>query len=56
MEPEIKPYEKNIGKYVMMPGNAIKRHPVVEERTRKLRDWAETAPINRVELGGKRCV
>ena len=52
-EPEIKPYEKNIGKYVMMPGNAIKRHPVVEERTRKLRDWAETAPINRVEMGGK---
>ena len=53
VEPEIKPYEKNIGKYVMMPGNAIKRHPVVEERTRKLRDWAETAPINRVEMGGK---
>ncbi len=53
VEPEIKPYEKNIGKYVMMPGNAIKRHPVVEERTRKLRDWAETTPINRVEMGGK---
>ena len=46
-----RPYEKNIAKYVMMPGNAIKRHPVVEERTRKLRDWAETAPINRVEIG-----
>ena len=53
VEPEIKPYEKNIGKYVMMPGNAIKRNPLVEERTRKLRDWAETAPINRVEMGGK---
>ena len=24
------PYEKNIAKYVMMPGNAIRRHPVVE--------------------------
>ena len=46
------PYEKNIAKYVMMPGNAIRRHPVVEERTRKLREWAETAPINRVEMGG----
>ena len=46
-----KPYEKNIAKYVMMPGNAIRRHPVVEERTRKLQDWAETAPINRVEPG-----
>ena len=47
-----KPYEKNIAKYVMMPGNAIRRHPVVEERTRKLTEWAETAPINRVEMGG----
>ena len=46
------PYEKNIAKYVMMPGNAIRRHPVVEERTRKLQEWAETAPINRVEMGG----
>ena len=46
------PYEKNIAKYVMMPGNAIHRHPVVEERTRKLIEWAETAPINRVEMGG----
>lgn len=46
------PYEKNIAKYVMMPGNAIRRHPFVEERTRKLQEWAETAPINRVEMGG----
>ena len=48
----VKNYEKNIAKYVMMPGNAIRRHPVVEERTRKLTEWAETAPINRVEMGG----
>jgi len=47
-----KPYEKNIGKYVMMPGNAKKRHPVVEERTRLLTEYAETAPVNRVEMGG----
>ncbi len=46
------PYEKNIAKYVMMPGNAKKRHPFVEERTRKLIDYAETSPINRVEMGG----
>ena len=46
------PYEKNIAKYVMMPGNAKKRHPFVEERTRKLIDYAETSPLNRVEMGG----
>ncbi len=47
-----RPYEKNIAKYVMMPGNAIRRHPVVEQRTRKLVEWAETASVNRVEMGG----
>ena len=50
-EPGMKPYEKNISKYVMMPGNAIRRHPFVEERTRRLAEWAETASINRVEPG-----
>ena len=50
--PEQIPYEKNIAKYVMRPGNAKKRHPVVEERTKKLAQWAESAPVNRVEMGG----
>ena len=49
--PEPKPYVKNIAKYVMMPGNAIRRHPVVEERTRKLIEYAETCEFNRVEMG-----
>ena len=44
--------EKNIAKNVMMPGNAIRRHPVVEERTRKLTEFAETCDLNRVEMGG----
>ena len=48
----VKPYEKNIPKYVMMPGNAIRRHPIVEERTKKLTAYAETAPVNRIEMGG----
>jgi indolepyruvate ferredoxin oxidoreductase alpha subunit len=52
VEPAKKPYVKNTDKYVMMPGQARKRHPIVEERTRRLIEWAETAPINRVELGG----
>lgn len=45
-----KTYEKNIAKYVMMPGNAKRRHPIVEERTRRLIEYAETTPINRVEF------
>ena len=46
-----KPYEKNIAKYVMMPGNAIRRHPIVEERTRALAEFAEHSALNRVEEG-----
>ena len=56
VEPPMKPYEKNIGKYVMMPGNAIRRHPVVEERTRKLAAYAETSPLNRLEAGSDRAM
>ncbi|MCM1569016.1 MAG: indolepyruvate ferredoxin oxidoreductase subunit alpha [Roseburia sp.] len=52
--PEIKKYEKNIAKYVMMPVNAIRRHPVVEERTRRLTAYAENCDFNRVEMGDTR--
>ena len=51
VEAPAKSYEKNIAKYVMMPGNAIKRHPVVEERIRRLQELAETININRVDNG-----
>ena len=46
-----KPYEKNIAKYVMMPGMAIRRHPLVENRMEKLAELAEDCPFNRVESG-----
>lgn len=52
--PAVKAYEKNIAKYVMMPGNAIRRHPFVEERTRKLVAYAENCELNRVEMGDTR--
>ncbi|MGN0465757.1 MAG: indolepyruvate ferredoxin oxidoreductase subunit alpha [Lachnospiraceae bacterium] len=51
VEREAIPYKKNIAKYVMMPGNAIRRHPIVEERTRKLIAYAENCDFNRVEMG-----
>lgn len=46
-----KPYIKNIEKYVMMPGYARPRHPIVEARTEALISYAERTPLNRVELG-----
>ena len=51
-----KPYEKNIQKYVMMPGMAIKRHPIVEKRMKDLAEYAETAPINRIEDGADKSI
>ena len=47
----LKTYEKNIPKYVMMPGNAKKRHPIVEARTQALVEYAETADINFIDPG-----
>lgn len=39
-----KEYVKNPQKYVMMPAFAKPKHIVVEERTRKLTEYAETTP------------
>ncbi len=50
--PERIPYKKNPEKYVMMPAYAKRRHPVIEERTDKLREFAETTPLNRIEGSG----
>ena len=51
-----KTYEKNGAKYIMMPGNAKRRHPIVEERTAALTEYAETSPINRLEDGNDRSI
>ena len=45
------PYVKDVHN-VMTPANAKVRHPIVEQRTQKLIEYAETAPINRMEMGG----
>ena len=51
---KLKDYVKNTAKNVMTPANAIKRHVVVEERMRALKDFAETADINSVEDNGSK--
>lgn len=45
-ELELKPYEKQPEKYIMMPGYAKKKHPIVEERTKALTEFAETCEFN----------
>ena len=53
-EVELKPYEKNIGKFVMMPGNAKKRHIDVEERQAKLAEFASETDLNKIEENGSK--
>ncbi|HIY63094.1 MAG TPA: indolepyruvate ferredoxin oxidoreductase subunit alpha [Candidatus Mediterraneibacter stercoripullorum] len=50
VEPEDKPYVKNIQKNVMMPGNAKGRHVAIEKLNNELAEAANTLPINKVEM------
>lgn len=47
---EDRPYEKNIGKTVMMPANAKLRHVEIERRNKELAEAANTLPVNRIEM------
>ena len=51
---KLKDYEKSVAKNVMMPAMAIKKHVVVEERQRKLVDFANTTNLNTIENNGKK--
>lgn len=46
--PPQREYTKNPQKYVMMPAFARGRHVFVEERTKKLTEYAEKSPLNKV--------
>ena len=49
VEPEDIAYERDAAKFVMMPGNAIKRHIFVENRLKEMAEDANTMPINKAE-------
>lgn len=42
-------YPRNPSKYVMIPGNARKRHPVIEARIKELAAYAESYSLNQLE-------
>jgi indolepyruvate ferredoxin oxidoreductase, alpha subunit len=44
-------FKKNPAKYVMLPGFARLRHPIVEKRLLDLEEEAENSPLNRIEPG-----
>ncbi|MDN5347843.1 MAG: indolepyruvate ferredoxin oxidoreductase, alpha subunit [Clostridia bacterium] len=53
-EAGLKDYVKQPPKYVMLPAFGRARHPLVEERRERLKAYAETAPVNRVEWADRR--
>ncbi|MBC7337925.1 MAG: indolepyruvate ferredoxin oxidoreductase subunit alpha, partial [Clostridia bacterium] len=48
---ELPPYKRDPVKYVMVPANARRRHPIIEERLGKLAAYFEGLDINRIEMG-----
>lgn len=49
-EKELRKYEKDPAKYVMMPAMARKRRLIVEERMKSLTDYAENTELNSMEI------
>ncbi len=47
-------FERDIQKYVMVPGHAIKRHKIVIERLEKLKEYAEKTELNSIEWNDKK--
>jgi indolepyruvate ferredoxin oxidoreductase alpha subunit len=45
--------ERDIAKYVMVPSNATKKHPLVENRLRQLAEHADQMAENRIEPGDR---
>ena len=51
---KLKDYNKDIAKNVMMPGNAIKKHVVVEKRHLDEIEFANTTELNSIESNNKK--
>ena len=52
-EVPVKKYEKNFSKNVLLPGNARKKHVLVEERLKKLAEYGYDAKCNKIEWADK---
>lgn len=50
----LREYQKDIRKFVMMPGNAKLRHIDVEKRQKAIAEWSENCPYNVIERGNDR--
>lgn len=51
---EMKEYKKNIPKYVAAPANARVLHVKLEEKLKKLEQYSNETPLNKIEWGSKK--
>ena len=51
IKPVVGEWVKNVPKYVMLPNFGKIKHVEVEARLLKLQEFAETTPLNRIEMG-----
>ncbi len=49
--PEVKQFEKNQKKYIMVPAHSRERHPQIERNLEELRKYSNNCPLNRIEMG-----
>lgn len=51
VNPSVKEFEKDPKKYVMVPANSRKRHPIIEnERLAGLKEYSNNCKLNRIEM------
>ncbi len=54
VEVPIKEYTPDIPKYVMVPGNAYKKHILLEKKLIKLKEFSERTKLNKIEINDKK--
>jgi len=47
----LKPYKRDIQKFISMPAHARVRHVLVEEKFKELEEYSNNSPLNRIEMG-----
>jgi indolepyruvate ferredoxin oxidoreductase alpha subunit len=53
IEPKVGEWVRDVPKYVMLPNYGKIKHVSVEARLLKLQEYAESSPLNRVEMGDR---
>lgn len=50
-EVPVRPYTKDVSKYVMAPASAKRRKYIMEDRIAAMKEFSENTPLNRIEKG-----